>query len=323
MKSGSGCKVNISIFSGGVGGAKLARGFVKAFAARDISIITNTADDTEFYGLYVCPDLDTMMYTLAGLSDKKRGWGIQDDSFETLGQLGKLGEATWFNLGDKDLATHILRTRMLRGGATLTEVTSYLCEKLSVCASILPMTDQRVQTLIKTDRETIPFQEYFVLRQKKVNIKGVIFKGLRRAFPTPEVIEAIKGADLIVFGPSNPVVSILPILGLSGLKRALFNSTATKIAVSPFLRKKAISGPAKELMKAKGFEGSSIGAARFYSKLIDILFIHPMDEKEKVEIEKTGIVPVLTETIMRDADDSVELAKKIFDAFQAQTGRRG
>jgi len=323
MKSGSGCNKNITIFSGGVGGAKLARGFVKAFAARDISIITNTADDTEFYGLYVCPDLDTMMYTLAGVSDRKRGWGIQDDSFETLGQLGKLGEATWFNLGDKDLATHILRTRMLRGGATLTEVTSFLCGKFCVGARILPMTDQRVQTLIKTDRGTIPFQEYFVLRQKKVKVKGVLFKGLRRAFPTLEVIEAIKGADLIVFGPSNPVVSILPILSLSGLKRALFNSPAPKVAVSPFLRKKAISGPAKELMNAKGFEGSSIGAARFYSSLVDILFIHPMDEKEKNEIEKTGIVSVLTETVMRDIDDSVQLARKIFGASQGGIGRKG
>lgn len=323
MKSGLCYKKNITILSGGVGGAKLARGFVKAFPARHVSIITNTADDAEFYGLYVCPDLDTMMYTLAGVSDRNRGWGIQDDSFETLEQLGKLNEATWFHLGDKDLATHILRTKMLRDGSTLTETTSNLCRKFGVQAKILPMTDQKIQTFIKTDMGTLPFQEYFVLRQKKVKVKGVFFKGLRRAFPTLEAIEAIKGADLIVFAPSNPVVSVLPIISLPGLKRTLFDSTATRIAVSPFLKKKAISGPARELMNAKGFEGSSTGVARFYSRLIDILFIHRMDEKEGEEIEKTGVVPVPTETIMRDIDDSAELARKIFDAWQAVIRRRG
>ena len=192
-----------------------------------------------------------------------------------------------------------------------------MCGSLGVRAKILPMTDQRVQTLIKTDRGTLPFQEYFVLSQKKVKVKGVIFKGMRKASPTPEAIEAIEGAGLIVFAPSNPVVSVLPIISLPGLKRALFNSTATRIAVSPFLKKKAISGPAKELMNAKGFEGSSTGVARFYARLIDILFIHHMDEKEREEIEKLGVFPVLTETVMKDVDDSAKLAGKIVATCKA------
>lgn len=317
MKSDSYYKV-ITLICGGVGGAKLARGFAQAFSERWINVITNTADDTEFYGLHISPDLDTMMYTLAGLSDPKRGWGIKDDSFQSLCQLEKYGEATWFKLGDKDLATHILRTKMLKEGKTLTQVTSYLSRKLGVKANILPMTNQRVETFIKTDKRTIPFQEYFVLSQKKVHIKQVIFKGIRKARGTNEVAEAINNADLLVFAPSNPIVSILPILSIPGIRRSITVSPALKVAVSPFLGKRAISGPAKELMESRGFEGSSTGVARFYSKLIDILFIHYLDKEEKEQIEQMGIAVAMTETLMKDVDDSVQLVRKIYE-----TPRRG
>ncbi len=318
MKSDSYYKGNITIISGGVGGAKLARGFTRAFSERQISVITNTADDTEFYGLHISPDLDTMMYTLAGLSAPERGWGIKDDSFQSLCQLEKYGEATWFKLGDKDIATHILRTKMLREGKTLTQVTSYLSRKLGVQANILPMTNQMVETFIKTDNRTLPFQEYFILKQKKVHINQVIFRGIRKAHGTNEVAEDINNADLIVFAPSNPIVSILPILSIPGIRQSITVSPALKVAVSPFIGKEAISGPAKELMESKGFEGSSTGVAHFYSKLIDILFINYLDKAEKEPIEQTGITVVMTETLMKDIDDSVQLARKIYE-----TPRRG
>ncbi len=320
MKSDLYYKENITLISGGVGGAKLARGFAGAFPGRRMSIITNTADDAEFYGLHISPDLDTMMYTLAGLSGTKRGWGIKNDSFQSLYQLERYGEATWFKLGDKDLATHILRTKMLREGKTLTQVTSYLSRKLGVQANILPMTNQRVETFIKTDNRMIPFQEYFILKQKKVYINQVIFKGIRKARGTSEVAAAINNADLIVFAPSNPIVSILPILSIPGIRQSIIVSPALKVAVSPFIGKEAISGPAKELMESKGFEGSSTGVAHFYSKLIDILFIHSLDKEEKERVEQIGIAVAMTETLMKDIDDSVQLARKIYESFSPRRG---
>jgi LPPG:FO 2-phospho-L-lactate transferase len=261
-----------------------------------------------------------MMYTLAGLSGPDRGWGIKDDTFHSLAQLGKYGETTWFKLGDKDLATHILRTKMLREGKTLTEVTYYLVQKLGIQARILPMTNQRVETFIRTDRGTIPFQEYFVLQQKKAHIAQVIFKGLRKAHITDEVTEAIERAELIVFVPSNPIVSVLPILSIPGVRKSISASPAMKIAVSPFIGKKAVSGPAKELMECKGFEGSSTGLAHFYVNLVDHLVIHHQDEVEKERIEQTGITAAPADTIMKDIDDSIRLAQMIFQIFSARKG---
>ncbi len=320
MKSGPSYNKAITIISGGVGGAKLARGFVLAFPERRINIIANTADDTEFHGLYVSPDQDSLMYALAGLSSQERGWGIKDDSFHCLSQLAEYGEAAWFKLGDRDMATQILRTKLLREGKTLTQVTSHLSRKLGIHANILPMTNQRVRTFIKTDKGNLPFQEYFVLKQKEVRIKDISFKGIGKCRPTEEVADAIGQAEMIVFAPSNPVVSVLPVLSVSGMKGLLKKSTALKLAVSPFVGKKAVSGPAKELIEAKGFEGSSTGLARFYSGIIDIIFIHPSDEGEKEKIEKEEMAVVTAETIMKDADDSIFLARKIYQTFTQQRG---
>jgi len=315
MKSDSSYRKNITILSGGVGGSKLARGFAKAFSELRINIISNTADDMESHGLHISPDLDTMMYTLAGISGVKRGWGIEGDTFHSLSQLAKYGEAAWFKLGDRDLATHILRTKMLSDGKTLTQVTSHLARKLGVKAKILPMTNERVETFIKADNRTMPFQVYFVRYRNRVHITKVIFRGIRKAHPTREVAEALSHADLIIFAPSNPIVSILPILSLSGVRQSIMTSPALKVAVSPFIGKEAISGPAKELIESKGFEGSSYGLARFYAGLIDILVIHFLDEKDKKRIEQTAITVVTAQTLMKEVIDSVSLARKIFNIF--------
>ena len=308
-------KENITLFCGGVGGAKLARGFAAAFPEKRLNIVTNTADDTEFYGLHVSPDLDTMMYTLAGLAGRERSWGIKDDTFHCLGQLKEYGEAIWFKIGDRDVATHVLRTKLLKEGKRLTKVTSHLSRKLGIQPEILPMSDQRVETFIHAGGRTIPFQEYFVLYQNKVPVDRVLFKGIRKARCTGEVRDAITSADLIVFAPSNPVVSILPILSIPGIRKSVISSPALKVAVSPFIGGEAVSGPAKELLESKGFEGSSTGLARFYAGLIDLLFIHYRDDSEKSNIKQLGMDVVVTDTLMKDIDDSVQLVRQIYDNY--------
>ena len=320
MKSDSQHKV-IALITGGVGGAKMARGFVRAFPQHSINIITNTADDTEFYGLHVSPDLDTMMYTLAEMTGSEKGWGIKDDSFQCLSQLDRYGEPAWFRLGDRDFATHILRTKMLREGKTLTQITAHLSQKLGIKAQILPMSNQKVETFIKTDQGMLPFQDYFVRRQQKVEIKKVTFRGITQAKVTGEVSGAINLAHLLVFAPSNPIVSILPILSVPGMRQLVLDSKAFKVSVSPFIGNKAISGPARELMIAKGFDGSSLGVANFYKRLIDVLFIDYLDDSKKELIEKSGVSVAITETIMKDSDASVHLARKIYEVFLSQRGQ--
>jgi LPPG:FO 2-phospho-L-lactate transferase len=312
----------VTVIAGGVGGAKLVRGLVRAFRAHSLKIITNTADDTIFHGLHVSPDLDTMLYTLVGVSDPRKGWGVRGDSFHTLSQLSDYGEPTWFNLGDRDLATHILRTKMLKEGKSLTEVTLALSKRLGLRADILPMTDQRVETLVKTKNGIVPFQVYFVRMQQKVKVRGVSFRGIRKARCTDEVRNAIQNTSLIIIAPSNPIVSVLPVLSVHPMKRLIRDSKALKIAVSPFIGKRAISGPAKELMESKGYEGSSYGLASFYAGLIDVLVIHYADHREKKIIEKTGALVVMTDTLMKRLGDSVRLAKRIFQIFRESRNSR-
>jgi len=313
MNVASSSELSLTVFSGGVGGAKLVRGLAEIHPAENINVITNTADDSEFYGLYVSPDLDTVMYKLSGLSDEQQGWGIKGDTFQTLSQLGLYGAPTWFKLGDRDLATHILRTEMLKRGLTLTQVTDFLSKKLGIRANILPMTDDRVQTFIQSEQGWLSFQEYFVQKQQKVRIKKISFRGIRSARCGERVAEAIATADLIIFAPSNPIVSILPILSLAGVKKLLHDSRALKVAVSPFVNRRAVSGPAKELMEAKGLEGSSSGLARFYARTIDLLFIHHSDRAESGTIEHQGVKPVPCQTIMKGLRGSAGLAGRILE----------
>jgi len=312
----------VTLISGGVGGAKLVRGFDKIFDGRYLKVIANTGDDAVFYGLHVSPDLDTVMYTLAGLLDPEKGWGIKGDSFYALLQLAHYGEPDWFKLGDKDLATHILRTKMLREGLSLTEVTLELSRRLGIQATLLPMTDQRVETFIKSDKGSMPFQEYFVRMQQKVNLRGVAFKGIRKAQCTHMVKSAILDADLIVLAPSNPIVSILPVLRVHPIRHLIKCSKAVKVAVSPFIGKRAVSGPAKELMESQGYEGSSYGLACFYSSFVDVLVIDYTDYQEKDLIEKVGVSVTLTDILIRNMNDSIRLAKEIFAVFKEHVNLR-
>ncbi len=323
MKSDSDCKVCVTIFSGGVGGAKLARGFASAFQDHDIRIVVNTADDEVFYGLYVCPDIDTMIYHLSGIFNPDQGWGVRDETFITLNQLSNLGEEVWFKLGDRDLATHLLRTRMLQEGADLTEVTHHLCQKLGIMAEILPMSNDPVRTFISSGKEELPFQEYFVKQRCQVNVDAVQFKGIELANPTHKVLDAIHNADLIVFAPSNPVVSILPIVELNGLREKIRSSVACKIAVSPLIGRKAFRGPAADLMPVLNLDVSAAGVADFYQGLADHLFIHLKDANMKKKIESHGIRAVPSNIIMPEMADSIRLAREIFKYFKRISGVGG
>lgn len=301
----------LTILTGGTGGAKLIEGLAAELNPKELTIICNTGDDGVFHGLHVSPDLDTITYTLAGISDAAKGWGIQNESFTVLEQLERLGEPSWFKLGDKDLATHILRSRLLKEGVQLTRVTGELCGRLGVSAKILPMSDERVETRINTTDGEISFQEYFVKERWSKPVKSVRFEGVERSRPAPGVLEAIRQASAVVVCPSNPVTSIGPILAVPGIRATLTQTTATIIALSPIVGTSAISGPAHRLMVAAGFEPSAFGVAQAYTDFLDIFVIAAEDEGMRSRIEGLGIRTVLSDIVMSSLDGKKRLAREV------------
>ncbi|MGD2253001.1 MAG: 2-phospho-L-lactate transferase, partial [Anaerolineales bacterium] len=248
--------LRIVAFAGGVGGAKLADGLARNLRHEDLSVVVNTGDDFEHLGLQICPDLDTMTYTLAGLADPVRGWGRADESWHFLQTLELFGGPTWFQLGDRDLALHVERTRRLRQGQTLTEVTEHIRRALGVAVAILPMSDQPVATIVLTDEGQLPFQEYFVARRCEPCLRGLLFKRSEQAAPSPKVRAALKGCDAVVFCPSNPWVSLDPILDLPGMRELIQGKPV--VGVSPIVGGRALKGPAARMFRQLGFEPSSL-----------------------------------------------------------------
>ncbi|MGE5817445.1 MAG: 2-phospho-L-lactate transferase [Deltaproteobacteria bacterium] len=301
----------LTILTGGTGGAKLIEGLAAESDPAELTIICNTADDAVFHGLHVSPDLDTITYTLAGISDSAKGWGIQDESFAVLEQLRRLGEPTWFKLGDKDLATHIIRSRLLNEGVQLARITGELCHRLGVSAKILPMSDERVETRLCTPEGEITFQEYFVRERWSKPVISIRFEGAERSQPAPGVIEAIGQASAVVICPSNPVTSIGPILAVPGIRAALTKTQATVVALSPIVGVSAISGPAHKLMAAAGFEPSPFGVAQAYADFLDIFVIATADERMKSRIESLGITTVLTDILMSDRAGKRRVAREV------------
>ena len=308
--------MKVVALAGGVGGAKLAAGLQSVLPAGDLSVVVNTADDFDLWGLHICPDLDTVMYTLAGIANPKTGWGIAGESFESLDMLGRYGEDTWFKLGDRDLATHVLRTSRLRAGDPLTRITTDLSGALGVKSDILPMCDEPVATVLETPDGPLEFQEYFVRRGQRDEVLGVELRGIEDARPTDTVLGAIAGADLVVFCPSNPVVSIGPILAVPGMRKALLSSSAPKIAVSPIVGGRALKGPADRMLDSLGHEVSAAGVARMYEGLVDGVVIDRMDERERPDIEALGMCVLATDAVMHDANDRARLAREVL-AFGA------
>jgi LPPG:FO 2-phospho-L-lactate transferase len=305
--------VKVLALAGGVGGAKLAAGLHDALPAGDLTVVVNTADDFDLWDLRICPDLDTVMYTLADLANPETGWGVAGESFGTLGMLARYGEDTWFKLGDRDLATHILRTSKLRAGEPLTRVTADLSGALGVRSVILPMCDEPVATVLDTPDGPLEFQEYFVRRGQREEVLGVELRGIEDTRPTDAVLEALASADLVAFCPSNPVVSLGPILAVPGMRKALAASQAPKIAVSPIVGGRALKGPADRMLASLGHEVTAAGVAQMYEGLIDGMVIDGVDEGERSEIEALGMRVLATDAIMRDAQDRARLARDVLE----------
>jgi LPPG:FO 2-phospho-L-lactate transferase len=299
--------------AGGVGGAKLAEG-LQAAVAEQLTVIVNTADDTERHGLLVCPDHDTVLYTLAGRENETFGWGLAGDTWATMTALERYGEAGWFRLGDADLATHIVRTDRLRRGGRLTEVLRGLQHALGVGPAILPMTDAPVRTRVRTDDGWLDFQDYFVRQRQAPEVREVQFAGIDAARPTPEVVAALGAADVVVIAPSNPIVSIGPILAVPGMTELLVAARARGarfIAVSGIIGGKALKGPADRMLASLGHEATALGVARGYAGLIDSFVLDMADEALAPEVEALGIRGVVTDTIMTDDASRARLAREI------------
>jgi LPPG:FO 2-phospho-L-lactate transferase len=305
--------MKVCALAGGVGGAKLASGLQDVLRPGDLSMVVNTADDFDLWGLHICPDLDTVMYTLAGISNPETGWGIVNESFETLNMLESYGEETWFKLGDRDLATHILRTSRMISGETLTEVSAGLSIALGVESAVLPMSDDPVLTILETPEGRLEFQEYFVRRGQRDKVLGIELRGIEEAGPTESVLAAISGADVIVFCPSNPVVSVGPILALPGMTEALATSSAPKVAVSPIVGGRALKGPADRMLASLGHEVSATGVARMYAGLVDGMVVDRADQSERAGIEVLGMRVLVTESVMHDAEDRARLASETLE----------
>jgi LPPG:FO 2-phospho-L-lactate transferase len=303
--------LKVVALAGGVGGAKLTAGLEAALWPGDLSVVVNTADDFDIWGLRVCPDLDTVMYTLAGLASPETGWGIKNDSFTALDMISAYGEDAWFRLGDRDLATHILRTQRLRAGMRLTEITTGLAAALGVQSALLPMCDEPVSTALKTRAGLLDFQEYFVRRGQRDEVLGVELRGIENACVPAEVDRAIDEAEAIVFCPSNPIVSLGPILAVPGMRDLLVGSPAPKVAVSPIVGGRALKGPADKMLRSLGHEVSATGVARMYSGLVDGFVIDHVDREERAPISALGMRVLATDTVMRDEADRERLAREV------------
>ena len=300
----------IVVLTGGTGGAKLIEGLAAETDPAELTIICNTGDDSIFHGLYVSPDIDTIIYTLAGLTDTDKGWGIKDDTFNALDHLGRLGDDTWFRLGDKDLATHITRTRLLNEGFRLSQATDRIRCALGIKATILPMADERVETRVQTSQGEISFQEFFVKDHWSSEVTAIRFAGVESSRPAPGVLEAIERATAIIVAPSNPITSIGPILAVPGIRSALTASSAPKVGVSPLIGASAISGPAHKLMKACGREAYALGVAQGYEDFLDTLLIAAEDKNMIEPIAKLRLHAVGTDIRMTSSSDKRRLARQ-------------
>ncbi len=306
----------ITVLAGGVGAAKFLRGLVDVVDVADVTVIGNTGDDEVFFGLHVSPDLDTVVYTLADVVDPEKGWGIAGDTYAMLEQAKAIGQDTWFLLGDRDIATHLLRTRLLREGASLSDATAAVASAYSVTCRLLPMTDDRVRTMVSTDDGEISFQEYFVKRRQQDDVRDLRFDGAEAARPAPGVIDAIADAEAVIVAPSNPLVSIGPILAVPGVRQALADTAAPVAAISPIIGGRALKGPADRMLTSLGHEASATGVARLYADFLDVLVIDQEDAGLAGEVGALSVRAHVTDTIMRDAASRRALAEATLQAIR-------
>jgi len=283
----------------------------------DVTIISNVGDDAEFFGLHVSPDIDIVLYHLAGLADEERGFGLKGDTFNVIDSMGRYGYDTWFRLGDRDMATCITRTHLLRKGKTLAEASAEIAAALLVPAKITPVTNDRLRTEIRTDEGVLDFQEYFVKRRTEGHAWESIYDGAESAKPAPGVIEAIREASGVILTPSNPLVSIGPLISVPGVREALRETSARVAAVSPIVGGKTIKGPADRMMRDQGLEASALGVAKLYADFVNVLVIDKADQSLAAELEALGMEVVVTDTIMSSMEKKAELARTVIGAVEA------
>jgi LPPG:FO 2-phospho-L-lactate transferase len=301
----------ITALAGGVGAARFLTGLVELIDAKDLSVIVNTGDDIELFGLHISPDLDIVTYTLAGIVDEEKGWGIKGDTFHCLEALRKMGVDAWFNLGDRDLATHMFRTSLLDKGWKLSEVTAKITRALGLDVRVLPMTDDKFETRIITPYGSVHFEEYYVKNGSRDAVLGVDFLGAKTAKPAVGVIESILDAGLVIVCPSNPVVSIGTILAVDGVRDALRRTEARKVAISPIIAGAPVKGPADKLLRGLGLEVSAFAVAKLYADFLDAFVLDSVDVAEKSRIETLGLEVKVANTLMKSLEDKVELARVV------------
>lgn len=301
----------VTLLAGGVGAARLLRGLAAIVRPRDLTVIVNTADDDVFHGLDVSPDVDTILYTLAGLSDPGRGWGLLGDTFHAVDALARYRDDTWFRLGDRDLATHLFRTEELRSGRALSEITADQARALGVRVRVLPMSDGAVRTIIETAQGRLSFQEYLVRERARPAVKSIRYEGIRSAEPAPGVLAAIEQADILIVAPSNPFVSIAPILGLRGVRAAVRRATAPCVAVSPLIGGRPVKGPADRMMRALGMKPSPLHLAEIYKDLLDGMVIDTADRSFVPALEDEGLSVTTTNTLMKTQARSTAVAREV------------
>ena len=302
---------HIVALAGGVGAARFLDGLARVVSPERLLVVGNTADDAEIHGLHVSPDLDTVMYTLAGLAHPEHGWGLRGDSFRCLEALGRLGAETWFQLGDVDLATHLFRTERLREGRTLAEVTAELAKAFGVRARLVPMSNSPVRSMIETASGGLEFQTYFVRRHARDRVLGVRWHGIEAARPAPGILESIGKAEAIIVCPSNPFISIGPILAIPGIREALRQNRSRVVAISPIVGGRALKGPAARMMKSMRLRVAASEVAKLYSDFLGVFVLDEKDSKQSVEIEQLGIRAVVTNTIMSGLKERRALAKTV------------
>jgi LPPG:FO 2-phospho-L-lactate transferase len=303
-------EMNVVALAGGVGGAKLADGLAKVLNPGRLTVVVNTGDDFEHFGLRISPDLDTVCYTLAGIANPKTGWGRTEESWQAIDQAVALGGPAWFRLGDRDIGTHLERTRRLNLGDPLSRITADFCRVWGVTQRVIPMTDARVMTIVDTvDSGRLPFQNYFVEHRCEPRVMGFSFQGIDQARPAPGVLDGLREADLIVICPSNPWVSIAPILAVSGIREQIEKKPV--VAVSPIIGGQAVKGPAAKMYVELGIQPSALAVAKQYGRLLDGFILDKIDREFAAPIQQSGIIPHVTETLMLSDDDRIHLASEV------------
>ena len=303
----------ITLLAGGTGSVKLARGLSKT--TNELVVVSNIADNIWLHGLYICPDIDTVMYGLAGLLDRRRGWGIADDSFVFMEQMKRFEQDYWFKVGDKDLALHIVRTNFLKEGKSLSWITEWIRKKLSVSPVIMPASDDHFETRIETPIGDMHIQEYWVNYHAELSISNIRYKGIEQAIPSGKALEAIRNSDIIVIAPGNPISSIGPITSIPGIRKELSLRKEKVVAVSPIIGNEALSGPASKYMRAMGIESSPIGIASHYADVVSNLVISESDKEYENQIRNIGVNVYKTNIIMDNEKDEINLSNYILNLF--------